>query len=88
VESALLEQARRALASAPNAALALVAEHATRFPNGQLAAERRLIEVDALYRAGRRTEARALAQKLVARGGDDLYVGRVERLLQKIDAGP
>jgi hypothetical protein len=86
-ESALLEQARRALDSAPSAALTSVREHARRFPNGQLAAERGLIEVDALYRVGRRAEARALAERLLAQGGGDLYVGRVRRLLQKIDRG-
>jgi hypothetical protein len=84
-ESALLEQARRALGSAPSAALSSVREHARRFPNGQLAAERSLIEVDALYRMGHGAEARALAERLLSQGGGDLYVGRVQRLLQKID---
>jgi hypothetical protein len=87
-ESALLEQARRSLDSAPDRALSLVGEHARTFPSGQLAAERRLIEIDALYRVGRRTEARARAEQLLARGGDDLYVGRVRRLLQKINGNP
>jgi len=86
-ESALLEQARRALARAPGAALSSVREHARLFPHGQLAAERSLIEVDALFRMGRRAEARALAERLLAQGGGDLYVGRVERLLQQIDGG-
>lgn len=87
-ESALLEQARRSLDSAPARALSLAGEHAQTFPSGQLAAERRLIEIDALYRVGRRTEARARAEQLLARGGDDLYVGRVRRLLQKINGNP
>jgi hypothetical protein len=86
-ESALLEQARRALDGSPSRTLALVHEHAMRFRTGQLAAERSLLEVDALYRLGRRAEARALAERLLAAGGGDLYVGRVERLLQKIDGG-
>ncbi|HEX5100952.1 MAG TPA: hypothetical protein VFV94_15685, partial [Polyangiaceae bacterium] len=87
-ESTLLEQARRSLDSAPERALALVGEHARTFPSGQLAAERRLIEIDALYRVGRRTEARARAERLLAQGGDDLYVGRVRRLLQKMSGTP
>lgn len=84
-ESALLEQARRTLDASPARALALVHEHATRFKTGQLTAERSLLEVDALYRLGRRTEARTLAEPLLAQGGGDLYVGRVRRLLEKID---
>jgi len=87
-ESALLEQARRSLDSAPERALSLVGEHARTFPSGQLAAERRLIEIDALYRVGRRAEARARAERLLAQGGDDLYVGRVRRLLQKMNGTP
>jgi len=86
-ESALLEQARRALASAPSTALSTVREHARRFPSGQLSAERSLIELEALHRIGRRVEARALAERLLAQGGGELYVGRVQRLLEQIDSG-
>jgi len=86
-ESTLLEQARRALDATPARTLTLVREHAKRFPTGQLGAERNLLEVDALYRLGRHAEARALAERLLARGGGDLYVERVRRLLQKIDGG-
>ena len=51
-EEALLEQARRALASSPGAALALLRQHQQRFPAGQLTAERMFLSVDALRRAG------------------------------------
>jgi hypothetical protein len=84
-ESSLLEQARRALDTSPSRTLSLVREHAVRFRTGQLAAERSLLEVDALYRLGRRTEARVLAERLLTQGGGELYVGRVRRLLEKID---
>jgi hypothetical protein len=84
-ESALLESARRALSGSPERALARTREHARRFPGGQLAAERALLEIDALYRLGRRAEARSLAERRLAQGGDDLYTARVRRLLDKID---
>src|SRR5687768_8474941 len=58
-ETELLERSRQLIGSNPNGALALVEEHARRFPRGKLAIERQLIEVDALQRAGRRAEARA-----------------------------
>jgi hypothetical protein len=86
-ESRLLEQARRALASTPAAALELTRQHAQRFPKAQLGAERSLLEVEALYRMGRRDQARALAERLLSRGTDDLYAERVRRLLAKIERG-
>ncbi|HEY3256485.1 MAG TPA: hypothetical protein VGJ91_21145 [Polyangiaceae bacterium] len=86
IESALLERARSALRGAPSEALALVREHAERFPRGQLAAERALIEIDALQRLGRDQEARSLAQAWLARTHDDLYVERVRQLLGKLSA--
>jgi type IV secretory pathway VirB10-like protein len=86
-ESALLEGARRAVAAAPEVALSRVREHARRFPRGQLASERALLEIDALYRLGRRAEARSLAEQRLAQGGDDLYTARVRRLLEKIESG-
>jgi len=86
-ESLLLERARRALNGQPAQALTLVREHATRFPRGQLASERNLVELEALHRLGRHGEARALAERLLAAGGDDLYRARIQRLLEKIAVG-
>lgn len=86
-ESALLESARRALSGSPELTLARVREHARRFPRGQLASERALLEIDALHRLGRRAEARSLAERRLAQGGDDLYTARVRRLLDKIESG-
>ena len=85
-ESALLESARRDLSVSPERTLARVREHARRFPRGQLASERALLEIDALYRLGRRAEARSLAERRLAQGGDDLYTARVRRLLEKIES--
>jgi hypothetical protein len=56
-EPVLLEQARKALASAPAAALALTNEHAARFPHGALAQEREVIAIEALRRLHRSAEA-------------------------------
>jgi hypothetical protein len=86
-ESRLLERARRALASAPASALELTREHTQRFPKAQLAAERNLIEIEALYRTGHRERARARAERLLAQSSDDLYGERVRRLLAKIERG-
>jgi len=84
-ESRLLELARRALQADPMEALALAREHERRFDRPRLAAERTLIGIEALYRLDRHAEARALAEQWLARGADDLYRERVQRLLEKID---
>jgi hypothetical protein len=80
-EAAMLEQARHELSRAPDVALSIAAEHATRFPRGQLAAERVMIQIEALHRLGREAEAQQLAQKVLAGKGADLYRERIERLL-------
>jgi len=56
-EPALLEQARRALASSPATALSLTNQDAARFPRGALAQEREVIAIEALRRLGRGAEA-------------------------------
>lgn len=81
VEAALLERARRELRTAPAVALSVATEHAQRFPRGQLSAERTLIQIDALHRLGRDTEARALARGLLSGGNSGLYAERVHQLL-------
>ena len=84
-ESDLLERARSALRPTPLEALRLAREHAERFPHAQLAAERALIEIEALHRLGRDTEAQGLAQTLLARSADGLYVERVRQLLGELE---
>jgi len=81
----LLELARRALQEDPARALALSREHELGFRTPRLAAERTLIAIEALYRLDRHADARALAERWLARGTDDLYRERVQRLLEKID---
>ena len=80
-EAALLEQARREMRNAPAVALAIAAEHAQRFPHGQLGAERTLIQIEALHRLNRDAEARSLARGLLSGSGSGLYAERVHQLL-------
>jgi len=86
-EAALLEQARGQMRAAPAAALSIAAEHAQRFPRGQLASERALIQIEALHRLGRDTQARSLAGGLLAGAGAGLYAERVHQLLGE-NVGP
>lgn len=80
-EAALLEQARRQLRVAPAVALSVAAEHAQRFPRGQLTSERTLIQIEALHRLNRDSEARALGRRLLGGAASGLYAERVRRLL-------
>lgn len=80
-EAALLEQARRQMRAAPAAALSVAAEHAQRFPRGQLASERTLIQIEALHRLNRDGEARALGRKLLGGSQTGLYAERIHQLL-------
>jgi hypothetical protein len=80
-EATLLEAARTQLRVAPAEALAISRRHAARFPRGQLASERALIQIDALHRLGRDPEARAVARQLLGTAGAGLYAERVRQLL-------
>ena len=80
-EAALLEQARREMRAAPAVALSFAAEHAKRFPRGQLASERTLIQIEALHRLNRDGEARSLGRALLGGAGTGLYSERVHQLL-------
>ncbi len=80
-EARYLEEARSRLNSDPRGALDATRAHRSRFPNGQLAAERELIAVDALLRLGRRREAERRAEALLGVSG--LYERRARRLLER-----
>jgi hypothetical protein len=79
-EATILEQARAQLALEPALALARAEQHRALFTDGQLAAERELIAIDALGRLGRTAEARARADALVTRQPGSMYVRRARRL--------
>jgi hypothetical protein len=80
-EAALLEQARRSLASDPALSLAILDEHARRYPHGALHVEREVLAVDALVRASRRSEAETRAARLRATSPGSLYQARLARIL-------
>jgi hypothetical protein len=80
-EIALLQQARRALASAPDQALALTQVHARSFPDGVFREEREALAVEALLALGRRAEANARVHALLERYPQSAYRRRIERLL-------
>ncbi len=60
----LLREVQRALVAHPAAALALLDEHAARFPESLLRDERTALRIDALCRLGRTAEAGALLPRL------------------------
>ena len=80
-EAALLEQARRLLASDPARALTILDEHAKRFSKGSLGVEREVLAVDALVHAGLQREAEARAERLRASAPGSLYEERLRRVL-------
>lgn len=81
-EVALLRQARETLASNPNRALALCADHARMFAGGALGQEREVIAIEALLRAGARAQARERGQRFLNGFPGSAHVPRVTALLQ------
>jgi hypothetical protein len=78
----LLVRAHRGLQSDPAGSLALVETH-TGFAHPALAEERELIAVLALQRVGRREEARARGEALLARWPSGAAARRVRSLLRE-----
>jgi hypothetical protein len=77
-EARLLEQADADLRQGdPNAALARLAEHASRYPGGALREEREGIRVVALCRAGREAEGKAAAERFLARSPRSALATRI-----------
>lgn len=82
LERSYVEQARAALARQnPTSALEALAEHARRFPSGQLAEERLALEVMALTSAGRSDEARSAAARFRQRFPTGLFRSTVDALV-------
>jgi len=81
-EIALIDAGRANLVTAPTRALATLEAHRREFPNGQLAAEREFLAVEALLAARRTDEARRRAADLGSRYPSSSYAARAARLLQ------
>ncbi len=64
-EAAILARALAHLESDANESLAVLAQHASQFPSGQLSSERECIAVSALDRLGRAADANARAQAAI-----------------------
>ena len=66
-ESELIAHARDALRSGDNAgALSYLDKARTKFPNGVLVQERRMLEIETLWRSGKKAQAAALADAFLA----------------------
>lgn len=80
-ELALLRGARAALAESRTAeALALLGEHAQRFPGGHLVEERTLLRVQALCEGGARAQARAEAETFARAQPGSPHAKKIVRL--------
>lgn len=83
-EGAVLLRARRALSRhEPEAALLACDEHAQTFAQGRLAPEREAIAIDALNALGRAEQARARAERFIARWPESAYADRARRALSE-----
>jgi hypothetical protein len=80
-EEALLEAARSALSRDPARALSLLQRHRSRFPSGQLSAERMFLSVDCYQRLGNGAAAKREAAALAKRFPSSTYARRAPQLL-------
>jgi outer membrane protein assembly factor BamD (BamD/ComL family) len=78
----LLARARRIVASAPERALQLTAEHARRYQEGVLAQEREVLAIDALMRLGHRDLAATRARRFIERYPDSAHRVRLATELE------
>jgi len=78
-EAALLEQARRALASDPARALALTRRHQALYPRGALNQEREVIAIEALRRLGASSKASERATGFEQKYPDSAHRRTVEK---------
>jgi hypothetical protein len=82
-EAALVHAADAALRRGDaGGALTLAGEHARRFPAGAHAEERERIAIEALVRLGRSGQARAAAERFLARHPASIYRARIEELVR------
>jgi hypothetical protein len=80
-EVQVLDEARQALlAGAPQQALATLDRFARQFPRGKLASEAFVMRLDALVRAGRKGEARTLAERHLSANPKSPHAVSIRRL--------
>ncbi len=81
-ELSILLEAHRKLASDPDAALVTLGRHAAAFPGGALAMEREVLMIEALGRAGQRSEAARRAREMLAQSPNPFYAARLKQVIQ------
>jgi hypothetical protein len=87
-ERALLADARSAMQATDAArALEILADHARRFPHGQLAEERDALRVGALWLSGDHDAARRRADEFSRRHPDSLFLPSVQRAVTEPPGG-
>jgi hypothetical protein len=77
----LLQAARALVGSAPSEALARTRAHTARFPNSALTEERSALEIEALQRLGRTTEAESALARFEVQHPRSPYRRRLRALL-------
>jgi hypothetical protein len=77
-EVELLFDARKVMPSQPAAALRLLEEHATRFPNGMLGPEREVLTIEALRKLGRTAEAAKRLRQFESRYPESIHLRRLQ----------
>jgi hypothetical protein len=82
-EVALLAAARRALRSNPTHALALVHEHAERFPSSAFAEERAVLRIDGLVATGAVETARSERTRFAQRWPQSVHQRHLDELLSR-----
>jgi hypothetical protein len=75
----LLQQARRVLSTAPAQALTLTQQHAVKYPRSEFSEEREALQIEALMRLGRRSEADARLSDFTQRYPRSVYLRRMLR---------
>jgi outer membrane protein assembly factor BamD (BamD/ComL family) len=79
-----LDEARRALSSDPEAALAAIDAYHSRFEGGALGHEATVLRIEALVRAGQSERARAAGAAFLARHPSSPLAQRVRNLLASL----
>jgi hypothetical protein len=87
-ESSLIGAARSKIDVSPGDALALLDEHARRFPRGALDAERDFLRIKVLRRLGRIGEARERARRYETNHPSSPYTPPVRTMLNELEGRP